>query len=149
MNRRPHRAGYDPRRKDLARIHMAKAQLAMDDATYRDLLWQVAGCLSAADLNPLQRAKVIARMQQLGFMEANQAKGKHPGRPRSTDAVPMLGKVEALLADAGREWAYAHSLARRMCRVGRLEWCRPDQLGKIIAAMQIDANRRRAKAGDA
>ena len=64
-------------------------------------------------------------------------------------ALEALGKVEALLADAGREWAYAHSVARRVCKVERIEWCNPDQLAKVIAALQIDADRRarRAAAG--
>jgi len=54
----------------------------------------------------------------------------------------MLGKVEALLADAQRPWDYAHSMARHMFGVDRLEFLRGGQLHRLVAALQIDANRR-------
>lgn len=39
---------------NLAKIHIAKAQLGMDDDTYRALLARVAGVRSAKDLGPRQ-----------------------------------------------------------------------------------------------
>ena len=65
--------------------------------------------------------------------------------PSTLDDPAVLGEIEALLADSGREWEYAHSVARRMFKVGRLEWCNPDQLAKVIAALQIDADRRKRR----
>ncbi len=41
---------------DLAKIHIAKKQLGMDDVVYRDMLMNVAGVSSAADLRA--RAKI-------------------------------------------------------------------------------------------
>ena len=63
------------------------------------------------------------------------------GRPNS-ELPPQLGKIGALLADARRPWAYSHAVARRICKVERIEWCNKDQLASVIAALQIDANRR-------
>ncbi|MBS0457429.1 MAG: regulatory protein GemA [Proteobacteria bacterium] len=139
----------DQRKRVLAAIHASAHRLGLDDATYRSLVERVSGehgpaQRSAGDCTQAQMNAVANELRRLGGLPARGWAGKPRG-----ELAPQLGKIEALLADAGREWAYAHALARRMCRVGRLEWCRPDQLGKIIAAMQIDANRRRAKAGDA
>ena len=136
------RKPVDMRNRDLARIHIGKKALRLDDETYRAMLYQVTGKRSAKDLTSQQRYQVLDRMKQLGWLEANDAKGKHPGRPRNTDAVPMLRKVEALLADAGRAWEYARAMGEHMFHVKKIEWLRPDQLHKLVAALQADANRR-------
>jgi phage gp16-like protein len=130
------------RKSDLARIHIAKAQLRLDDECYRDMLFQITGHRSAADLDARQRYQVLDRMKQCGWLEQNDAARKHPGRPRNIASVPMLRKVEALLADAKRPWEYARAMAEKMFKVAKLEWLQPDQLHKLVAALQADANRR-------
>lgn len=128
----------------LVRIHMARKQLektmGMDDSSYRALLLRVGGHDSSAKMTPAQRNAVIAEMVRLGFKE--KPRKPYPGAPANIDQVPMLGKVEALLADSSREWAYAHAMADRMFGVDRVEWLRHDQLHKLVAALQVDANRR-------
>ena len=56
--------------------------------------------------------------------------------------MPQLRKVRALLADAKRPWSYAHGLAKRMYDVARVEWLDHDKLHRLVAALQVDANRR-------
>jgi phage gp16-like protein len=56
-----------------------------------------------------------------------------------------MGKVEALLADAGRPWSYAVRLAKRMYRRDKLEWCGPEELRGIVAALSNDAARRKRR----
>ena len=138
----------DPRRQQLARIHQAKKQLALDEDTYRALLVRVTGKASSADMTTAQRNAVIAELLRLGFQEARQAgpARKWKGKPKNVAQVPMLGKVEALLADAKRPWAYAHNTARQMFKVARVEWLDSEQLHKLVAALQVDANRRNREA---
>lgn len=140
------------RRAQLARIHIGAKQLCLDRETYVALIRRVSGELgrevdSSANLDADGRRAVIREMVRLGFRADERAAAKRvwAGRPRDCDQVPMLRKVEALLADAGREWAYAHGLARKMFGSARLEWLRPDQLHRLVAALQIDATRRRAR----
>ena len=132
------------RSQQLARIHMAKKGLALDEETYRALLERVTGHRSAKDMDAGQRNAVIAEFARLGFKgEAARARSSgFKGRPANVKEVPMLRKVEALLADAKRPWSYAHSLAKRMHKVARVEWCNEDQLHKLVSALQIDTNRR-------
>lgn len=134
----------DERRQQLARIHQAKKQLAMDDDTYRSLLLRVGGHSSSADMTTTQRNAVLREFARLGFKADDQAKRKRqfPGRPKNVNDVPMLRKVEALLAEAKRPWSYAHGAAKKMFHVNRVEWLNPDQLHKLIAALQVDANRK-------
>lgn len=136
------------RKRTLAAIHATANQLGLDDDVYRDLVQRVsaqhgdaqrsAGKCTQAQLDAV--ANELRRLAGKGD-KASEAAARWPGRPKGR-LSPQVAKVEALLADAGREWAYAHAVALRVCRVSRVEWCRPDQLAKVIAALQLDADRR-------
>lgn len=131
------------RRRELAQIHIAIKDLGLDDETYRAILWAVARVKSAADLDAHGRQRVLAHFLVKGWKSAKTV--RHPGRPHNmTHAArgPQIKKIEALLADASRPWAYADALARRLCKVERVGWCTPPQLGKVIAALSYDAKRR-------
>lgn len=129
------------RNGQMAKIHIAKAQLGLDDEEYRSLLGRVAGVSSAKDLNPRQIAAVLAAFEKLGWQPKAPAK---QGRKRpnvKSSRQRMLSKIEAQLAEAGRTWAYADAMALRICKVERVEWCDEPQLQKLIAALNYDAKR--------
>lgn len=138
------RRAVSDRARQLARIHMGRKALGLDEETYRALLQRVTGKRSSAEMSADERNAVIVELTRLGFRaDATRSRARaFQGRPRNIDEVPLLRKVEALLAASGRPWAYAHGLARRMFGVARVEWCRQDQLHRLTAALQIDANRR-------
>lgn len=128
------------RHLDLAKIHIAKAQLGMDDETYRALLARVAGVTSAKQLTPRQASAVLAELQRLGW----QPQSKHEGRARPRPApsrTAVMGKVEALLAEAGRPWSYADAMARHMFKVERVEWLDDGRLHRLMQALIVDAGR--------
>lgn len=139
------------RKRTLAAIHATANQLSLEDDVYRDLVQRVsaehgdaqrsAGKCTQAQLNAI--ANELRRLTGKPVQAAVTA-DRWAGRPKG-DLSPQLAKVEALLADAGREWAYANAVARRVCQVSLVQWCRPEQLAKVIAALQIDADRRRRK----
>lgn len=56
------------RRAQLAKIHIARQQLNMDDESYRAMLQRVAGVKSSKDLGPRQMSAVLAAFQRLGFV---------------------------------------------------------------------------------
>jgi len=125
------------RRRELAKIHIAKKALGFDDALYRDMLWSIARVRSAAELDAHGRAAVLEHLEARGW------RADKPKAPSSKNLgkEPLLRKIGALLADSRRPWVYAHSLARHMYRVDRVDWCRPHQLRGIIAALSKDAAR--------
>lgn len=136
------KSSADPiRRAQIAKIKLAKKDLGMDEDTYRALLQRVTGRTSSAQMTRQQRYQVLAEFGRLGWKP--KAGKEWPGRPKNTDKVPMLRKVEALLADARRPWDYAHATARQMFRVDRLEFLNHEQLHRLVAALQVDANRRK------
>ena len=126
----------------LAKIHIAKKQLALDDDAYRTMLRGVADVDSARDLTPLAASKLLKHMERCGFTPTNSP----PRRPRvAASRAGQLGKIEALLTDAGRPWEYVGGMVKRICKVDAIEFCDADMLTKLIAALQADANRRRRK----
>lgn len=132
------------RNRELAQIHIAKKQLALDEETYRAMLWSVARVRSAGELDFTGRKQVLAHLKARGF-KTGKPKNPRAGRPSNMDHAdrgPSLRKIEALLADAGRAWAYADGMAKKMFHVEKVAWCSTDQLHSIVAALVIDQKRR-------
>ena len=126
---------------NLAKIHVAKKDLGMDDDSYRALLARVAGVRSAKDLAPRQVAAVLSEFQRLGWQPKP---AKTAGRKAPTPAVDrkaLVGKIEAFLAEAKRPWSYADAMALRMFKVERVEWLDSGQLQRLVAAFVYDAKR--------
>lgn len=142
----------DDRTVQLGRIHVAKKQLGLDEREYRALLVRASadpvtglgGLDSSAHMTAEQRNAVLREMVRLGFRAdaAQQRKRVFAGCPKNIKAVPLLRKIEALLADGRRPWSYAHAMAQHMFHVTRVEWCNSHQLHKLVSALQADANRR-------
>lgn len=127
------------RRKLLAKVHVLKKERGLDEDTYRGAIEALFGVRSAADLTDEQLMQLVAHL------DGRRGRTEHQGRPRNMDNPDrgrLLRKVEALLADARRPWAYAHAIARRMYGVQRVEWLAPDQIGRVIAALEYDRKRR-------
>jgi len=141
---KPARTPVADRNRQLGRIHAGKKALGMDDETYRCLLERVTGKRSSADMTGVERNKVIAELVRLGFKAEDTQRRKRvfAGKPRNVKDVPLLRKVEALLADGKKPWSYAHAMAQQMFKRDRLEFLRPDELHRLVAALQVDANRK-------
>ncbi|NKB37884.1 MAG: DUF1018 domain-containing protein [Gammaproteobacteria bacterium] len=118
-----------PRNNHLAQIHILKKELALDDDTYQDVLFTVARVRSSKDLDEYGRKKVIQHMRSL------KGKSSYPGRPHNCDENPQLQKIEALLAENKKSWAYADGIAKRMYQKDRVAFCDGQQLTGIITAL--------------
>lgn len=127
----------------LAKIHIAKKQLGMDDVTYREMLRSVAGVESAGKLDVHGLDAVLAHLRRAGFKAKRQV--RFPGKPQARqvrlECRALMSKVEALLAEAKRPWSYGHGVAKRMFKIERLEWLDAQQIHKVVQALMIDAKR--------
>lgn len=90
-------AGQDPaagRKVELAKIHMAKAQLGLDDDTYRQVIRVIGGAESgsAADLTPGGRERVLSHFRAHGWRARKRRADKQPGH--ASDA--QIAKIRAL-----------------------------------------------------
>ena len=131
-----------PSRADLAKIHIAKKELGLDDETYRDILRaRCGGKESARDLTPLEAARVLEHFRALGW-RPRRARSVRPAKGK----LPLLRKVYALLGD--RPAAYAEGILKRMygpAAPARLEWASAEQLRKVVAALSYDQRRKEGK----
>lgn len=139
------------RRRLIGKLHIAKAQLGMDDTSYRVMLRRVTGQASSSLCTEAQLVDLLAECKRLGFVARTRA---DTGRkPVAAAADPrrisdgQIRKIEALLsAKASQQgapvpWAYADALAQRLCKVERVQWLNAAQAGKVIAALQYDVRR--------
>lgn len=67
--------GKPERSNELAKIHIAKAQLGLDDDAYRDMLWSVARVRSAKDLDAGGREAVLRHLRGCGWKDATPVRG--------------------------------------------------------------------------
>lgn len=133
----------ESRRSLLAKVHIAAKTLGLDDDTYRDMLESLTGQRSAGKLAEKQLVQVIAALRKRGWDDTDPRPARKRPTPRATPGTaPLLRKIEALLADAGRPWTYAVAIAKRQCGVEKLEWAGAEQLRGVIAALVRDAQRR-------
>lgn len=124
----------------LAKVHIARKELALNEETYRAMLVSVTGHNSAADLNAQQLEAVLKSLKAAGFKpKASKKFGKRPNVAAGKEV--LLSKIEALLADAKRPWSYADAMAQRMFKVEKLSWLDEMQLRKLMQALIIDAKR--------
>jgi phage gp16-like protein len=117
------------RRRNLARLHIAKKDLALDESTYREMLLNLTGKGSSADFSPDDFRRIFAHLNGCGW------KARRKGQPKEKDMSAQMGKIKALLTQGKLSWAYAHAIAKQMYGVDKLQWCNAAQLQAVITAL--------------
>lgn len=138
----------DERRRELGLIHMAKANLALADDSYRAILARVAGVGSAADLDAAGRARVLAHFKSLGW-DPSRASGRTRAartagaRQPAGANDPLVRKIRALWlslwqlgALADPEEAALAAFVKRQTRVDAPDWLTPAQCNAVIEALK-------------
>jgi len=135
-------ASTQHRRALLAKVHVAKKVLGLDDDTYRAVLLRVAGETSAAKCSDAQLVALVKEFEAKGFT----AKAKKPS-PRPADH-PLALKARAM-------WISLHQLgvvdnpsepaleafAQRQLGVAKLQWANQREGNKLIEALKAMAER--------
>lgn len=133
----------DPRRQQLmAKVHIAKKQLGLDDDTYRAVLARHGrGKTSAAELTAGELIAMVEELKAKGWAEKRRAP-KRAGRLRPT-VHSVQAMVRALWIDAyhlgvvqdASEGALA-AFVRRQAKVEALQWLRAYQAPSVIEALK-------------
>jgi phage gp16-like protein len=88
------------RKASLAKIHVARKRLDLDEPTYRALVARVCGGkTSSADLDQLERSKLLDEFKRLGFLEGEGATLRTKSMSDFPDAEPQARLIRALWAD--------------------------------------------------
>ena len=99
------------RRAALAKIHIAKKQLNLDEDTYRAMLQEVAGVDSAADLDQRGLGKVLDRLADRGAKFTSRGRTSEKSTPHQPKRR-LLWKIYQLLGD--RPVKYAVGILKHM-----------------------------------
>lgn len=121
------------RNNQLAMIHIARAQLGLDDETYRSIVRLVSNGResSAGQLDYAERKKLLEHFEARGWKNSKMAT---PTAAKKTNQ-PLIKKVGALLADMKLAWSYADGIAKQMYKRDRVQWCEAEELRGVIAAL--------------
>lgn len=129
----------------IAKIHIAKKTLCLDDDTYRDVLrLATSGKTSCKDMDIAELERVLYAMQKKGFKPTSKNKGSKPRVAQSRQR--MLSKIEALLADDGKHWNYAKAMAKRMFGKEAIEFLTDAEMHKLTQALAVAQRRKQNKA---
>ena len=142
-------------RNNLAKIHIAKKELGLDDDIYRDILHTQFKKASSRDLSDFQCLKLLQHFESLGWKQAEGKKRNYGKRPNNMDSkaagkagnwslasrARQLEKIEALLTVGKKSWDYADGIAKRICKVDKVQWVEDCDLYKIISALVYQGKR--------
>lgn len=129
----------------MAKVHIGKKELGLDDDTYRDVLERVTGKRSCKKMLIGELEAVIKDMESRGFTP--KAAPKHGKKPSVVGKrEPLMGKIHAMLTDMGLHWNYAHGMADSMFKIKRLQWLNDSQLYKLTQALSVHQQREAKKA---
>lgn len=123
----------------IAKIHVAKKKLALQDDSYRAILLRVGGAESCKDMTVKQLEAVLEEFKRFGF----KATAKRRAGPRKMADGAEVSKIRALWLDLyhlgelrdSSEEALAH-FASRCTKVRALQWLTPAQVDIVIKALR-------------
>jgi hypothetical protein len=134
------------RKSDLARIHMLKAELGLDEDTYRDVMATVCqGVRSSAQLDITGRSRLIAHLQACAKRDRAPDSGRSPSgnahkRKPLTSTGKKLWSLWMQAADAGlvrqRTMAALMAWLQRQTGVERIEWLKAAQATLAIESLK-------------
>ncbi|MBW7863075.1 MAG: regulatory protein GemA [Candidatus Hydrogenedens sp.] len=128
----------------IAAVHAAAARAGLDGDTRRALQRNVTGKDSCADMTVTE---LLAVLDRINGKTARPARGFSRRPAPNHDRAALVRKVYALLGD--RPVKYAEGILRHMFGDDApdvLEWAKPDQLWRLVCALEYDKKRRAARA---
>ncbi len=135
------------RKTELAKIHLAKKDLAMTDDSYRALMLRVTGKESAAALSATERSKLIAEFVRLGWQPKRRKAAS--GDDWRTPRIRLIWRLWHWLADHAVVRSRSSTSLLAFCaqhmQATRLEWAESEELNKIVEALK-DWQRRTQRA---
>ena len=130
-------ASNQARRVRLAKVHIAKKQLRLDDDDYRQILFDETGQTSAGDCTAAQLDTLLQRFEALGFKPVPKNGGSKPARhPMASKARAMWISLHQLGVVRNPNEGALEVFASRQLGCDRLAWAKQSHGGKLIEALK-------------
>lgn len=128
----------------LAKIHIAKKDLGLDDTAYREILVRITGKDSSGNMSECQRRAVLAEFQRLGW------KPKTGGKPRPGSNKPYVRLMYALAKNIDKSgfWRRPYkdalrAMVKKETGIDNPEWLTFQQASPVIEALKKIERRER------
>jgi phage gp16-like protein len=131
------------RRARLAKVHIAKKQLNLDDENYRTILDRITGHSSSADCSDLQLDELLTEFGRLGFVTT---KNSNPPQAEK-EYVRMIYALWSALKPFLRDHSQAalRSFVKKMTGVDKPDWLSPEDANDVIEGLKAWLARERDK----
>lgn len=123
----------------LAKIHIAKKQLGLDDDIYRETLHRLTGKSSSAGMTESEQMKVLDHFRKAGFKPA--LKGRSNALPGPAERY--LKKIEALWLSGwnlgvieDRSTSAMESFIARQTGIAKAQWLKAEHAASVIEALK-------------
>lgn len=120
----------------LAKVHIAKTQLGLDDDQYRDIVRRITGKDSAAQCRYSQLVDLINEFKSLGW----KTEKKKAFRRAPSDGIKKIyalwGKLQALGAVQSTDKTALDAFCKKYTGIDSVQWLLPDQQRKIIEILK-------------
>lgn len=133
-------AGNQERRLMIAKIHVAKKEMALLDDDYRQMLFDVTGRTSSADCTVTELRAMVEEMKKKGF-QPKKAAGAAAGHPFAAKARALWISLYHLGAIDNPSEQALEAFARRQLRCERMQWANQAQAYKLVEALKAIAQR--------
>ncbi|MBO9421732.1 regulatory protein GemA [Labrenzia sp. R4_2] len=126
-------------KSQLARIHIAKKSLRLDDDSYRSILERVTGKASSAAMTVRERNAVLDEFQRLGWKDGGGSGGAWRARSQKS-YVRLMFAIAKTIGDHGY-WRYPYKKALQLfvkekTGIDNPEWLTADQAAPVIEALK-------------
>lgn len=122
------------RRALLAKIHIARKELGIEEEDYRDMLRAEFGPSTAADLSIEELERLVERFVSKGWKSSSRA--RITDTDHGSQASALQERVGQMLLATDFDERRLRGLVRRICGVEDLRWVRdPVRLKRLIAVI--------------
>lgn len=129
----------------LAKVHIAKKELALADADYRELLARLTGKSSSAHCSETELDQVLKEFRRLGWKPRTNGAVKKSGKPHVRKVYALWGELEraGALRDGSRRALQA--FVERQTGVASPEWLTAPQANLVTEGLKAMLRRHYAE----
>lgn len=123
----------------IAKVHVARKQLDMDEAAYRGLLQRATGKTSTRDCAPAELERVLAEFKRLGWKPATNpaASGRRPSeKPHVRKIFALWGSLAGTGAIKDGSRAALVAFIERQTSVSHPDWLTAAQANSVTEALK-------------
>ena len=120
----------------LAKVHIAKAQLNLDDDQYRDVVRRVTGKDSAAKCRYSQLVDLINEFKSLGWTTAKKKAFRRTPFDPIRKIYALWSELQALGAVQSTDKTALDAFVKKYTGIDSVQWLPPEQSQKIIEILK-------------